>query len=215
MENICFKCKKKFEVILKRQKYCSYKCRNDMYYEKIKNNVSFKRKQQRIMNKLIKNCIICQKEFKTSYARQKVCSIECLKIHHKNYKLENIKHIYEIRKINLNNRYYNEIEYKLGVAVRNRFKKALKNNSKKESIFYLIGCTIQELKEYLESQFKDGMSWENYNINGWHIDHKIPCSAFDLTKIEEQQKCFHYTNLQPLWAYDNRVKHDKILVEVQ
>jgi len=54
------------------------------------------------------------------------------------------------------------------------------------------------------------MSWDNHGFKGWHIDHIIPCSAFDLTKVEEQKKCFHYTNLQPLWAKDNLSKGDKL-----
>ena len=74
----------------------------------------------------------------------------------------------------------------------------------------LLGCTIEECKTYLESLFKEGMSWNNHGLNGWHIDHIVPCSAFDLTKIEEQKKCFHYTNLQPLWAKDNLSKGDKL-----
>lgn len=53
---------------------------------------------------------------------------------------------------------------------------------------------------YLESKFLPNMSWANYGKNGWHIDHIIPCSKFDLLSPNEQLKCFHYTNLQPLWA---------------
>ena len=66
-------------------------------------------------------------------------------------------------------------------------------------------------KEYslMESKFTEGMSWENQGKNGWHIDHKKPCSKFDLSKPEEQKKCFHFTNLQPLWWEDNLKKSDK------
>jgi len=68
----------------------------------------------------------------------------------------------------------------------------------------LIGCTIPELRNYLEKKFKDGISWNNYGK--WHIDHIKPCSKFDLTNKDEQKKAFHYTNLQPLWAIDNLKK---------
>ena len=70
-----------------------------------------------------------------------------------------------------------------------------------------MGCTIPYLKKYLESQFNEGMTWENHGENGWHIDHIKPCAAFDLTKPEEQKKCFHYTNLQPLWGNENHEKY--------
>ena len=72
----------------------------------------------------------------------------------------------------------------------------------------LVGCTIEELKIYLEKQFKEGMTWENRGIV-WHIDHIKPISKFDLTNEEEQKKCFHYTNLQPLFAIDNLRKSNK------
>ena len=72
----------------------------------------------------------------------------------------------------------------------------------------LLGCTIDELMLHLESQFTDGMSWENRHL--WHIDHIRPCSSFDLTDAEQQRQCFHYTNLQPLWAADNRAKSDRL-----
>ena len=54
------------------------------------------------------------------------------------------------------------------------------------------------------------MTWENHGRYGWHIDHIMPCSSFDLTDPEQQKKCFHYTNLQPLWAHENMSKGAKI-----
>ena len=71
----------------------------------------------------------------------------------------------------------------------------------------LIGCTREKLIEHLENQFLPGMSWENYGK--WHVDHIKPCSMFDFTDLEEQKRCFHYSNLQPLWAKDNLSKQDR------
>lgn len=98
-------------------------------------------------------------------------------------------------------------------AVRGRFWRTLKRCSAKKAnkIFSLVGCTPSELVAHLERLFKPGMTWENYGLHGWHVDHKMPCKAFDLTKPEEQKKCFHYTNLQPLWAKENWTKSAKII----
>jgi hypothetical protein len=63
-----------------------------------------------------------------------------------------------------------------------------------------LGCTVAELHSHLESQFTEGMNWGNQGANGWHIDHRKPCASFDLTDPEQQLMCFHYTNLQPMWA---------------
>jgi hypothetical protein len=71
-----------------------------------------------------------------------------------------------------------------------------------------IGKKSEALKEYLESKFLPGMTWENYGIDGWHIDHIRPCSSFDLNNPEELKKINHYSNLQPLWAKDNLAKGD-------
>jgi hypothetical protein len=68
----------------------------------------------------------------------------------------------------------------------------------------LVGCTMPELAAYLEAQFLPGMTWEDRRK--WHIDHKRPCSAFDLSDPAQQRECFHYSNLQPLWASDNLSK---------
>ena len=74
----------------------------------------------------------------------------------------------------------------------------------------LLGVSMNEVRAYLELQFKSGMTWENYGYKGWHIDHIIPCASFDLTDPEQQRRCFHYTNLQPLWWHENLAKGDKL-----
>jgi hypothetical protein len=102
--------------------------------------------------------------------------------------------------------------FKILHSLRNRLRVALKLSglSKNESAKNLVGISIEGLKKYLESKFKTGMTWENYNKFGWHIDHIIPCASFDLSKPKEQTKCFHYTNLQPLWWYENLAKGAKM-----
>ena len=84
---------------------------------------------------------------------------------------------------------------------------AIKHNYKSASTKILIGCSIDFLKQHLESKFQQGMSWKNYGK--WHIDHIRPCASFDLSQAREQKKCFHYKNLQPLWARDNILKKNK------
>lgn len=86
---------------------------------------------------------------------------------------------------------------------------AIKYKSVKNSSLELIGCSVKMLIQYIERQFSDGMSWDNYGLHTWHIDHIRPVSSFDLTNIEDVKKCFHYTNLQPLWAKDNLQKSNK------
>ena len=97
----------------------------------------------------------------------------------------------------------NEPIFKIKRNLRRRVHHALKDNYKSSDTFTLIGCTAEEFKGHIESLWAEGMSWENYGIEGWHIDHIIPCYKFDLSKPEEQRKCFHYTNQRPLWAKDN------------
>jgi hypothetical protein len=79
---------------------------------------------------------------------------------------------------------------------------------KSESTGKILGCTIEHCCNHLESQFAEGMTWDNYGE--WHIDHIIPCAFFDLTKPSHQKVCFNWQNLQPLWESDNCSKGDKI-----
>lgn len=74
-----------------------------------------------------------------------------------------------------------------------------------------LGCSVKSFMLYLESRFDVGMSWENYGK--WEIDHILPCALFDLTKPEHQKRCFHFSNLQPLWKPDNRSKGAKLFHE--
>jgi hypothetical protein len=77
----------------------------------------------------------------------------------------------------------------------------------------LIGCSLEEFKKHLESLFRIGMTLENYGRGGWTLDHKVPRSAFNLLNVKDQMKCFHFTNLRPVWERENMSKGSKILTE--
>lgn len=106
-------------------------------------------------------------------------------------------------------RYATDKQYAACKSLRSRMRYALRSQSTRKSArtLQLLGCTAVELVLHLESQFLEGMSWSNRTE--WHIDHIIPVSAFDLTSEEGQRAAFHYTNLRPLWAHDNRAKSSK------
>ena len=88
-----------------------------------------------------------------------------------------------------------------------RFQRATKILITVDDIPGLIGCDIGFYKYYIESQFTEGMNWQN--SSKWEIDHIIPCCSFDLNNPEQVKICFHYKNTRPLWAYDNRKKGKK------
>lgn len=108
------------------------------------------------------------------------------------------------------------IKVKLRTNLRNRLYRALKGNCKKGSAVRDLGCSIADLKKWLEQQFyphpKTGemMTWDNYGYYGWHIDHIIPLSSFDLTDVVQIKKACHWFNLQPLWAEENLTKSNNI-----
>jgi len=92
----------------------------------------------------------------------------------------------------------------------------IKRNQKSGSAIRDLGCSIDELKFYIEGQFQQGMTWDNWGVIGtgkkWNIDHKIPLAFFDLTDRKQFLVACHYTNLQPLWALENIRKSNKILI---
>jgi len=109
----------------------------------------------------------------------------------------------------------NTLHFKIKDNMRRRIRTALKkdNGKKTKGTMKLVGCTVEQLKQHIEKQFKPGMSWEQRD--SFHIDHIIPCASFDLTKLSEQKKCFHYTNLQPLYPIENIKKGAKLNYEME
>lgn len=178
--NVCKSCRKEY----RRENYLKNKerdlVRNRKYKAKNKEKVAKKNDEY--------------------YSRPEI--IEKTRNYRKKYFQENRDKLYEKQKI-----YLQDPQHKITHNLRNRISYFIRKKSRSNSSKELLGCTIEFLIEYLEKQFKPGMSWDNYGKNGWHIDHIIPCCSFDLTNPEEQKKCFHYTNLQPLWAMENYRKN--------
>jgi len=98
----------------------------------------------------------------------------------------------------------------IGNRLRNRIRSALRERDGRKAFKTqeLIGCSIDFLRQHLESKFRPGMSWA---IPGsFHIDHVKPIKEFDLTDPKQQKACFSYTNLQPLWATENLKKGERL-----
>jgi hypothetical protein len=131
---------------------------------------------------------------------------EKIKLIKKNWEQKNRKHR---NQYSVNKRKHDPI-IKLTENVRTRIRifLSLKNISKKNKTFEIVGCSPQFLKKYLEQKFTEGMSWDLMGKH-IHIDHIVPLSSANTE--EEVYKLCHYTNLQPLWAEDNLKKGDKIL----
>jgi len=133
----------------------------------------------------------------------------------KKWRERNIEHVREYGRI-YNQKKKSNVKFRILKSLRSRVRMALKKNIKSLSTLFLIGCEVDFLMYYIQCKFKNGMNWDNYGrgdngkgMKEWHIDHIRPCSSFDLSKPEEQRKCFHYTNLQPLWAKENQEKGNK------
>ncbi len=116
------------------------------------------------------------------------------------------KEFKKIKNEKARDRYRKDLQYRKEKILRALVTQALSlyghRKDKKCPADKLMGCTAYELTKKMEKKFSKGMTWENI-----HLDHIIPCCAFDLTKESEQLKCFHYSNLQPLFAKDNYKKH--------
>jgi len=100
--------------------------------------------------------------------------------------------------------------YKLKCHLNTRFYCAQKQQQSKNSAIAFLGCSAEQLKTHLESQFQPGMGWDNWTFRGWHIDHKKPLASFDLTDPAQLSAACHYTNLQPMWAVEHFRKGTKI-----
>ena len=141
------------------------------------------------------------------------------KVKKRHYALNNERIIAQVNNYYVNNksvihfkhaeRYRSDALHALKLCLRNRLNIAIKKQYKSGSAVRDLGCSIEELKLYLESKFQEGMTWDNHGVYGWHIDHIVALSRFDLTNRKELLKAVHYSNLQPLWAKDNIRKGNK------
>jgi hypothetical protein len=202
--NCNYRKKHKREIIIKSKRYYKnhkeqYQKRSKKYYQKHKEKIIHQTKQYQMVNKskISKaHKIYWYKNRKKFAIRKKI------------YYIKNKKQIIRKSKNYILKKRKIDINFKLKEQLRSRLYKALKGNPKLETTMELIGCSIEKFRQHLESKFTKGMSWQNYGK--WHIDHIKPCASFNLSKPEEQRKCFNYKNLQPLWAKDNLEKSNKI-----
>jgi hypothetical protein len=132
-----------------------------------------------------------------------------LKAYRANYHSKNRELICARAKEGQRRRWQKDPKFRLLKSLRVRMRIALKRGSKSASTLALLGCTIAQWRTHLESQFRPGMSWENYG-SVWHVDHRRPCASFDLLDPAQQRECFHYTNTQPLFVEENLRKSSNI-----
>lgn len=169
------------------------------YYINNKEKITKKNKEWRILND---NKIKIQKQQYYINNKERVAK------YHKNYRLNNLEKYRKYQREYTKHKRDTDPHYKLEHRLRNRLLCGLKKNGNKklDRFWNLTGCTKKELKIHIESQFIEGMTWSKFNSGEIVIDHIKPCCSFDLSKLEQQKECFHYTNLRPLWKTDNQQK---------
>jgi len=189
----CNRCGTKFISIREQHIYCSFECKE--IQAKINKRAKYSKLSQLEKDKINKKqrdkrqkkiylpieCGCCNKLFTPKTKINIYCSIICS----------------------------NFINKKLRNNLRSRLNKAIKREYRSSSAVSDLGCTIEEFKIYIENKFEEGMTWDNWNKTGWHMDHIKALSNFDLTVDSELKKAVHHTNLQPLWAKDNLSKGSK------
>lgn len=151
------------------------------------------------------NCYPCQKIMSNNWKknnRKKVAE------YNKVYKQENKEKIKENNALYVAQKKINDPSFAIACTLRSRIYYVLNGKEKADHTLDLLGCSLEYFKAWLNYRFKSDMTFKNHG-EVWHIDHVIPCSQFNLTIDSEQQKCFHWTNMQPLYASDNLRKSNK------
>jgi len=191
----CIICEKEFISYKNVQKYCSKECFKRARLEQKKvNDKTYYKKNSNKLNEYKKEWYLKNKERILKQVKE--------------YRIKNKLKISKFKTEYIRGKRKTDINFRIKDILRHRIYLALKGICKSKSTIKLLGCSIEQLKHHLELQFHESMSFDNYG--DWHIDHIKPCASFDLSKPGQQRKCFHYTNLQPLWAKDNLTKSDKI-----
>jgi len=234
MDNSLNKIKNEKNALYKQQYYQKNKEKiklyKQQYFKKNRANILLQRKEYRIKNRA--NILLIEKKYRIKnranillkhkewYKKNKANIF----LYNKKYYIKNEASILSYKKrwevINRvknllqQNRYTKlrrktDIQFKLACALRSRLRFAIKNGAKVGSAVRDLGCTIDELKIWIEKKFQPGMNWDNWANHGWHIDHKLALTNFDLTNREQLLIACHYTNLQPMWWLENIRKSNK------
>jgi len=111
-----------------------------------------------------------------------------------------------LKNAKFNHRYRNDPQFNARVKLKKKFRRLILGKYDDRFSLYLVGCTKDELRRHIESLFERGMSWDNYGMHGWVIDHVRPMCKFNLLDPAQIQMCFYFRNLQPMWYEQNRKK---------
>jgi len=152
-----------------------------------------------------------KKEYETAKKRRENKKDE-VNEYHKNWSKQNAEKVRTYRRKYKQKKRATDPAYLIRDRVRNLTTQAfrVRKYSKRSRTHELLGCDWDFLKNHIEKQFRDGMSWENRDK--WHIDHIMPLAT--ATSQEELEKLCHWTNLKPLWAIDNLKKKKKVPTEI-
>lgn len=199
------------------------KIREKIYYEKnkdrinLQNKISGKAHKDYLRNKANKYYIKNKEKIKEQQNKYRKENKEKIKESVKIYRAKTKDKIRVKNRIYRKDRCLADPVFKLNRNISNQIWHSLNGNKAGRHWEDLVGFTLNELKKHLKKQFKNGMTWENYGRNGWHIDHKIPKSVFNYTKPEHEdfKKCWALKNLQPLWESENISKSNKIINHFQ
>lgn len=185
-------------------KYCS-KCKEDKEINEFKTT--------RRPNDLTQHCEQCRKEEYQRTRERHLAHRKKVYAEKKDQILESMKTPEAKEKRNARNRARRKIDpaFRISESLKVRIHEILKEY-KDETSNYLLGVNKIFLKRWMEFQFGESISWENFSKE-WHIDHVIPISFFDVTQKEQQKICFNWMNLRPLNKTKNIQKHSKILKE--
>jgi len=218
--NRCKECRKKYMNSRRENNYEKIRATELEYEKNNRESINESARKRYKENNYIENKRIYRRENReiiSKKAKEKLKNrtdeeIELDRVYRQEYYQKNKEKIIKQNCLYIKKKLAEDIQWMLKFRLRGRIKDALKKNRKLAKSFELVGADIEFVRFYLENQFTGEMTWDNHG-KIWHIDHIIPICSFDLTILEEQKKCFHYTNLRPLLATDNLKKSadDKLL----
>lgn len=190
------------------QKYCSLDCARNM---KKKQRLEFYYKYRETINNRRREY---QKGYyqanKTQSKRYYQMHKETIKARSANHRINHLVEVAVYHRKYMRDRKKADANFRLISNLRSGIRAFLNGKNKSFHTMDLVGCTATQLWKHLELQFKPGMTRENWGtgwgtkgMQEWHIDHIRPCASFDPSSVVDQKECWHYTNLQPMWAKDN------------